>query len=118
MPMRYLFLIFFIFLSSGTVFAEEKEPFVYDPHGKRDPFWSLVSPGGTIITYDKNLDHGDLSLEGVIYDPNGKSLAIINGKVFKPGNQIAGHTLSKIEKSRVLLIKDNKEFVLELRKGR
>jgi len=116
--MRYLVLVFFIFLSSSAALAEEKTSFVYDSHDKRDPFWSLVSPSGAVITYDKNLRHGDLSLEGVIYDPKGKSLAIINGKVFKIGSQIAGYTLFKVEESRVFLTKDSKEFVLELRKGR
>ncbi|MDD3374851.1 MAG: hypothetical protein PHY73_03895 [Candidatus Omnitrophica bacterium] len=116
--MRYFLLMFFIFVSSGALFAEEREPFVYNAQGKRDPFWPLVSPSGAIITYDKNLDYGDLSLEGIVYDPNGKSLAIINGKVFNVGNQVVGYMLSKVEENRVILIKDNKEFVLEIRKGR
>ena len=110
--------MFFIFLSSGVLCAEEKTLFAYNSEGKRDPFLPLVSSSGSIINYDKNLNYRDLTLEGVVHDPKGKSLAIINGKVFKVGNKVVGYTLSKIEESKVLLIKDNKEFVLELRKER
>lgn len=113
--MRRFIVIILVFLATVVAFAEEQE-FVYDAKSKRDPFWKLVSPKGIIINYDTDLLVSDLAIEGIIFDPGGNSLAIINGKVVKPKEKIGLFFISEIEKDRVFLIKGQETFVLELKK--
>ena len=94
--------------------AEEK--FQYNANGKRDPFWSLVTPGGVIVNYDTDLAIADLTLEGIIFDPEGHGLAIINGKVVKMNDQLGYFVVEKIEKDRVILKKEEEAFILELKR--
>ena len=96
--------------------AEEAAPFVYDDHGKRDPFWRLVSPSGAILNYDSDLLVSDMVLEGIIADPNGKSVAIINSMVVKPNDKIGLFVVSEIEQDKVILNKGEESFVLKLKK--
>lgn len=97
------------------VFAEDQH-FVYDDHGKRDPFWKLVSPSGSILNFETDLLITDLNLEGIIFDPSGNSLAIINGAVVKPKDKLGLYIVSKIEEKKVILLKGQESFVLELKK--
>ena len=93
--------------------AEEKS-FVYDDHGKRDPFWSLVSSSGTIITYDKDLMVNDLTLEGITMGQNDENIAIINGRVVKTNDSIGEFVVKQITKSSVILLKGQEQFELKL----
>ncbi len=90
--------------------------FVYDDHGKRDPFWKLVSPSGAIVTYETDLLLTDMTLEGIIFDPNGNSLAIINGVVVERKGRFGLYTIEKIETDKVILQKGLENFTLELKK--
>ena len=96
--------------------AEELVPFVYDDHGKRDPFWRLVSPSGAVLNYDSDLLITDMVLEGIIADPSGKSVAIINSMVVKPNDKIGLFVVSEIEQDKVILNKGEESFVLKLKK--
>jgi len=98
-------------------FAQE-QPFVYDDHGRRDPFWSLISPSGTILSYDTDLDFSELTLEGITYDPSGKSVAIINSTVVKLNKEIGGYKVIEIQKNEVIVQKDGKTYTLKMRKER
>ncbi len=100
----------------STFTFAQSEGFVYNDHGKRDPFWKLVSPSGTILHYDSDLSMSDLTLEGIIFDPSGKSLAVINGMILKENDRVAVFLVETIEKNRVVLSKDQEKFVLELKK--
>ncbi len=110
-----LFTAFLFLLLSATVFGAD-ESFIYDDHGKRDPLWRLVSPDGVIMNFDKDLLVSDMILEGIIFDPNGKSLAIVNGNVVKVDDMIGLFAVSKIEQKKVILSKDQETFILELKK--
>ena len=99
----------------GLVFAEGVQ-FNYDDHGKRDPFWRLVSPGGGIISYETDLSPSEMTLEGIIYDSGGNSLAIINGNIFKANDKFGLSVISKIEEKKVILLKGQESFILELKK--
>ena len=92
--------------------------FVYDDHGKRDPFLPLVDSNGFIITYEDNLLLTDLVLEGIILggDDN-TNLAIINGKVLKKGDKIGPFIVLNISAKSVLLGKGKRKFDLKLKKG-
>ena len=100
----------------SVAWAEEEASFVYDDHGRRDPFWRLVSPSGAVLNYDSDLLISDMVLEGIIADPSGKSVAIINSMVVKPNDKIGLFVVSEIEQDKVILNKGEESFVLKLKK--
>ena len=91
------------------------EDFYYDDHSRRDPMWSLVSSGGSILTYESDLDISDLNLEGIIYESN-NSIAIINGKVLKTGDKIGQYVITDMTETSVVLMNGRQRFVLKLKK--
>ena len=103
-------------LSISLIQAKEQDNgFVYDSKGKRDPFLSLVSPEGYLINIEPFSESSEISIEGIIYDPQGTSLAIINGEVLKAGDTIGRFEVIKIGKGKVILLKDSERFEIELR---
>ncbi|MFA5060377.1 MAG: hypothetical protein WC676_07105 [Candidatus Omnitrophota bacterium] len=104
-----------VFFVSVLVWAQDAD-FTYSDQGKRDPLWRLVTPSGSIINYDSDVLVSDMILEGIIFDPSGKSLAIINGNVVEQNRRIGPFVVSKIEAKRVTLTKGQENFVLELKK--
>ncbi|MFA5320729.1 MAG: hypothetical protein WBE75_00195 [Candidatus Omnitrophota bacterium] len=84
----------------------------------RDPFIPLVTPEGRIIQPAVPYGEGDIRLEGLIYDENGSSLAIVNGAVARIGDTVRGYRVIKIEENKVVLMKDGelKEIPLQKKK--
>lgn len=84
----------FVFLMCDTFFSMAvAAEFSYDSHGKRDPFF-IVNKARTIVAEDDGyMTH--LKLEGVVVDPKGKSVAIVNGEMFNEGDKISDSILVK-----------------------
>lgn len=113
--MKKGFFLVLIFICLGAiVFAEDN--FVYDSKGKRDPFMPLVTSQGYIVNVEEELFAADMNLEGIIYDVQGRSLAIINGKVVKAGDSIGSYRVLEIEQTKVVLTKEAEKYILELKK--
>ena len=102
-----------IFLSSSLSAAEKS---LYNAHGKRDPFWRLVSPSGALLNYDSDLQLSDMALDGIISDPNGQNLAIINSVIVKTNDKIGLYVVSEVDKDKVILTKGAEIYVLKLKK--
>jgi len=96
--------------------ALAQQTFKYDVQGRRNPFISLVTSDGRLLKLDIVEKSGKFSLEGIIFDKNGISLAVINGVVVKVGDLIDGYTVLKVENNKVILIKDGEMRELELKK--
>ena len=111
-----LFLIISAMMLCNQSLAAQKEPFKYDDHKKRDPLWRLVTSEGNIINYDTEYLITDLNLEGIIFDPYGKSYAIVNGTVIKPNDKIGAYVVKKIEQKKVMLTNGQESFVIEVKK--
>ncbi|MBI5416091.1 MAG: hypothetical protein HZA29_04675 [Candidatus Omnitrophica bacterium] len=94
----------------------EEQAFVYDDHGKRDPFWPLVGPTGNIINYDKESHASDLKIEGIISTANGQNLAIIDGQVVKKNDLVGDFLVVEIRKDRVVLTQGQQRFELKFNK--
>ncbi|MCP4649421.1 MAG: hypothetical protein GY853_04980 [PVC group bacterium] len=111
-----LVLIAILFLPS--VYASKgEEDFAYKSKGKRDPFMPLVTKEGRILPGARGeTDTGDIHLEGIIWDENGKSLAIINGKLVKELDVVYGMEILVIKKKSVILQKEGKTIVVEVNK--
>lgn len=112
--MRFLILVL---LLSFTSSAYAQDGFVYDDHGKRDPFVPLVSATGMVVTYDEDLTVNDLVLEGIVADASGNNAAIVNGKVVKVHDQIGPYTVDVIAVDHVEFLKGTERFILKLKKG-
>ncbi len=95
--------------------AAQEQKYIYTPEGKRDPFVPLVSPAGYLINLEEE-ENAAIRLEGIMYDPSGNSMAIINGELLKVGEGINGAVVSKIEPAKVVVIKDNQKIEIELRR--
>ncbi len=113
------FFIIFI-ISRNALYAQEDPPegklFIYEDHGKRDPFWSLVSPSGTIINYDLDYLISDLKLEGIIQGSGNQNMAIINGKIVRVNDKIGQFLIKRIDSSTVILANGQQTFELRLKK--
>jgi len=105
-----------LFVLGGALSAESESQFKYDASGKRNPFIPLITPDGRLLNLDTVKSETGLVLEGVIFDQQGESFALINGKVLKVGDSVDDYTVLDIDKSRVSLLKAGQLYVLETKK--
>ena len=110
-----IFILFIVFGGILTI-AWAEEPFVYQDHGKRDPFWRLVTPSGAIMNYETDILISDITLEGIITGPDGGNLAILNNIIVKPNDRIGPFFVERIEQDQVLLTDGQERFTLKLEK--
>ena len=96
--------------------AADPEVFVYDDKGKQDPFLRLVSSTGAIVNFDGELLISDMVLEGIIAGDDGNNVAVINGIIVKPTDQLGSFTVRKVGADTVVLEKDQERFVLKLQR--
>ena len=93
----------------------------YDAREARDPFVALVTPEG-VLREPRAPDRktqapgptGDVVLEGIVYDPHGGSVAVINGNVLKAGDVREGLEVLRIEPTRVVVLVDGRERELSM----
>lgn len=117
---RYFLMVMILTVFSGNrLWAqpnEEGSVFIYQDHGKKDPFWPLVNSTGNIINYDFELSVMDMVLEGVMSDKNGIFVAIVNGRLIKKGDKLGEFMVDSIEKNSVIFSKGEEKFELKLKK--
>lgn len=111
-----LWLLFFTFYFLPSCYAQEE--FQYDSRGKRNPFIPLVTSDGKLLKLEaeENANVEGLLLEGIIYDKNGLSYAIVNSNVVKVGDMLGDIQVLKIEPDKVTFIKEGQTLNVELRK--
>ncbi len=102
----------FVFASS----SEAQKDFVYNDHGKRDPFWSLLGNRGAILNFDNDIQASDMILEGILVEPNAGSVAIINGNIIKVGDKVGFFIVKEIQVNVVILAKGQEIVTLKLKK--
>jgi hypothetical protein len=110
-----LIIFLLLIISANLVYAQE--PFVYDEHGKRDPFVPLVSSAGIVVTYDEDLAVNDLVLEGIVADASGNNVAIVNGKVVKAHDKIGPYVVDVIAVDHVEFLKGTERFSLRIKRS-
>lgn len=96
-------------------FAQDE--FLYDPKGKRNPFIPLVTSDGRLLKLDKEETAGDLAIEGIIYDKNGRSYAIVNGIIAEVGGFVDDYQVLKIEENKIIFVKEGQIKEVEFKKG-
>lgn len=91
--------------------------FEYEAKGRRDPFIPLVTSDGRLLKLDMPSDEkANLAVEGIIYDKEGLSYAVVGGLVVKVGDSIGDYRVLKIEPEKVLFIKDGTVEEVSLKK--
>lgn len=104
-----------VFLCScASVFAQGE--FKYDAKEKRNPFIPLITSEGRLLKLDKEEAQGNLAVQGIVYDKQGRSYAIVNDSVVAIGDNIGDYRVWKIEQNKVIFIKDGQAMEIELKK--
>jgi Tfp pilus assembly protein PilP len=108
--------LWLFFLLTALCFAQER--FVYDAHGRRNPFIPLVTADGRLLKLEPQEDQKSqqVKLEGIIYDKNGASYAVIDAEIVREQDRVGNYTVLKIEDGRVILIKDGQPLTVDLEK--
>jgi len=101
--------------AAGTPQEKKGEPFRYDPKGHRDPFVALVRDGRLVGTQPgTRLESSKPVLYGILWDPGGRSIALINDAEVKVGDTVAGYKVSEIRRDMVVLTNGGEPVVLQI----
>lgn len=107
-----LLLVSLIFIQQKLFGAEE---YRYDSKGKRDPFIPLItSEVSTAIGLQSVETIDDIKFEGVIFDPSGKSVAVLNGEIVKEGDKVSNIEIVKIYSNAITLKIYDKSYTIDL----
>ena len=109
-----LFLIFLL-LKFSPAFGQTPESFVYTDKGRRNPFIPLVDKDGRYLLGEEELYSSDeLSLSGILWDPQGRSSCLLNNQIVKVGESVYGFTIKNITKDSVTVSKEGKEYIIRV----
>jgi len=108
-------LIFFTLICSSIFsYAQTEASFIYESEGRRDPFIPLITKEGKLlVTYGVITSINDVVLEGILYDPEGESIVILNDLVLKENDQVGNIKVERIEKNRVILSCKGEEHIFK-----
>ena len=91
--------------------------FVYNTHGKRDPFIPLISENKTIMDQASwsfiSSKLPELRIEGVLFDKT-KPLAIINDKIVTKGDNISNCKIVSITREEIVISYMDKEYSVKI----
>jgi type II secretory pathway component PulC len=96
-------------ISSGIPIAAEE--IVYVSGNRRDPFIPLTAEETISVAATSS----GVKLEGIIYDPGERSMAILNGKPYQTGESFGSAKVVKILKDHVVILIDGEEKTLWIR---
>ena len=108
---------------SGWVLAVEKkaessppkeQPFHYDPGEHRDPFVPLVQHGVLVGAQGPHQASAQPVLHGILWDPAGHSIALVNDAEAKVGETVDGYQIMEIRKDAVVVSDGEEPVVLQL----
>ena len=109
-----------VWLGIAPVWAAEQGPkhsssFQYDSKGRRDPFTPLVREGKLVnVMPGTQLSASRPVLFGILWDPGGQSIALLNDTEVKVGDTIGGYRVQEIRQDAVVLIDGGEPVVLQL----
>lgn len=88
----------------------------YEKGTKRNPFIPIITNDGQLINIMEEDKDIHFNLEGIIYDKEGNSMAIINGHILGKNDTILDAKIVEVRKDRVIYVKDGEIFVLTVKK--
>ena len=96
-----IILIFLTLFIPRTLSAED---YIYYTKGRRDPFVPLVLGEKRAYLGLESVEMlDDVKLEGIVFDPFGKSMAMLNGEVVEEGNKIHNIEIIKIYDDAIVI---------------
>ena len=100
---------------SATESSNDK-PFRYDPQNRRDPFVPLVRDGRlATATAGQKIETSKPVLYGILWDPGGRSVALINNEEARVGDKVNEYLVKEIRQDAVVLASGGGEpFVLHI----
>lgn len=101
----------------GDAWAEQQDQKrTYDSKGKRDPFVALVRDGRLVgSTTEASPRMGSTPLlAGILWDPGGHSIALINDTEVTVGDTIGGYQVAEIRQDAVVLVRGEESVVLQI----
>ena len=94
---------------------ERREPFRYDSKGRRDPFAVLVRDGRLVgVAQNTQTETSKPILYGILWDPGGHSIALINSVEARVGDTINGYQVKDIREDMVVLENGGEPVVLRI----
>ncbi|MBI4341109.1 MAG: hypothetical protein HY598_02365 [Candidatus Omnitrophica bacterium] len=100
------------------VAAEESSPskaFKYDAGGHRDPFAPLILNGRLMGAGARSpRDLSKPTLHGILWDPIGRSIALIDDTEVRVGDTVRGYRVAAIRQDEVVLEGDGQSVVLQI----
>ena len=104
-------------MESAAIAAAEqtREPFRYDSKGRRDPFAVLVRDGRLVgVAQNAQVATSRPVLYGILWDPGGRSIALINDVEARIGDTINGYRVKEIRQDMVVLDNGGEPVVLQI----
>ena len=98
--MRLILSLVWLGVSPGWAAEQSPKPsssFQYDSKGRRDPFTPLVRDGKLVnVIPGTQLSVSRPVLFGILWDPGGQSIALLNDTEVKVGDTIGGYRVAEI----------------------
>ena len=105
-------LLIFVIFTPQKLFADE---YIYSSKGKRDPFIPLIiSKTRTSLGLQAVETIEDVKFEGVIFDPSGGSIAVLNNVIVKEGEKAYNVEVVKIYENAITIKVYNKSYTINL----
>ena len=115
LPIGGLLLVLGVALVWAASEPSKKSDASYDPGSHRDPFVPLVREGRLVgVVAPSGAKTGKPVLYGILWDPGGNSIALINDGEVKVGDTISGYRVQEIRQDAVVLNSGGGPVVLEI----
>ena len=89
---------------------------VYEKGNKKNPFIPIITNDGQLLNIEDEDKEVSFVLEGIIYDKDGNSMAIINGQILGKNDTILDIKIVEVRKDSVVYVKDGEIFILNAKK--
>ena len=101
--------------AEGKPSADQGAPFRYDSGGRRDPFMPLVRDGRLVAAGPGvRLEQSTPVLYGILWDPAGRSIALVNDAEVREGDRIGDYEVKEIQHDAVVLDNGGEPVVLRI----
>jgi hypothetical protein len=101
---------------TGFAGEQKEKQNLYDSKGKRDPFVPLVRDGRIVGVGAEPISTGGSTplLAGIVWDPHGRSIALINDTEVMVGDRVGDYQVTEIREDAVVLVRNGESLVLQI----
>ncbi|HOW87736.1 MAG TPA: hypothetical protein P5561_05600 [Candidatus Omnitrophota bacterium] len=96
-------------LTAAVAGLYAQDEITYDSGKRRDPFIPINPEAADLVSST------GVKLEGIIYDPNGRSMVVISGKSYQAGDMVGEVKILAIYKDRIVISENDEEKTLWMR---